>query len=53
MQDLFQFTQTGVDAEGRIIGYMTATGLRPSFSEKFALAGIQLPESVFLARRGG
>jgi pilus assembly protein CpaF len=53
MQDLFQFRQTGVDPEGRVLGDMTATGLRPTFSEKFALAGIQLPESVFLARRGG
>ena len=53
MQDLFQFKQTGVDPEGQILGHMTATGLRPTFAEKFALAGIQLPESVFLARRGG
>ena len=53
MQDLFKFTQTGVDSEGRVLGDMTPTGLRPSFAEKFALAGIQLPESVFVARRGG
>lgn len=53
MQDLFQFRQTGVDPEGRILGQMTATGLRPTFAEKFALAGIQLPESVFLVRTGG
>ena len=53
MQDLFQFKQTGVDPEGRVLGHMTATGLRPTFGEKFALAGIQLPESVFLARMGG
>lgn len=52
MQDLFQFKQTGVDPEGRIQGHLTATGLRPSFAEKFELAGIQLPETVFLARRG-
>jgi pilus assembly protein CpaF len=53
MQDLFQFKQTGVDPEGRVLGHMTATGLRPSFADKFAMAGIQLPESVFLARTGG
>jgi pilus assembly protein CpaF len=50
MQDLFVFDQRGVDAEGRILGDMTATGLRPSFAEKFALAGIQLPETVFLPK---
>jgi pilus assembly protein CpaF len=53
MQDLFKFTQTGVDAEGRILGYMTATGLRPTFADRFALAGIQLPETVFMPTRGG
>src|SRR3989337_2600295 len=53
IQDLFKFTQTGVDAEGRILGYMTATGLRPTFADRFALAGIQLPEAVFMPARGG
>ncbi len=53
MQDLFVFKQTGIDSEGRILGHMTATGLRPSFADKFALAGIQLPESVFMVEAGG
>jgi pilus assembly protein CpaF len=53
LQDLFVFKQTGVDAEGRILGQMTATGLRPSFADKFAMAGIQLPDSVFLVKVGG
>ena len=53
LQDLFVFKQIGVDAEGRILGHMTATGLRPSFAEKFTLAGIQLPDSVFLVKTGG
>jgi pilus assembly protein CpaF len=53
MQDLFLFKQTGVDSEGRVLGHMTATGLRPSFADRFAMAGIQLPENVFLARTGG
>jgi pilus assembly protein CpaF len=52
MQDLFQFKQTGVDAEGRILGQLTATGLRPTFADKFTLAGIQLPETVFMPIRG-
>ncbi len=50
MQDLFKFSQAGVDPEGRILGEMSATGLRPSFAERFPLAGIQLPESVFLPK---
>jgi pilus assembly protein CpaF len=53
MQDLFVFKQTGVDAEGRILGYTTATGLRPTFADKFARAGVHLPETVFLVRTEG
>jgi len=52
MQDLFTFNQTGVDSEGRIMGRLAATGLRPTFAERFDQAGIQLPESVFLVGRG-
>jgi pilus assembly protein CpaF len=50
MQDLFVFKQAGVDQEGRILGHTTATGLRPTFAERFDMAGIQLPESTFLVK---
>ena len=53
MQDIFTFNQTGVDPEGRIIGSLTATGLRPTFAERFPQAGIQLPDAVFRAGRVG
>ena len=49
MQDLFRFRQTGVDPEGRILGSMAPTGIRPSFAERFEMAGIKLPERLFLA----
>ncbi len=51
MQDIFTFNQTSVDSEGRIIGRLVATGLRPTFAERFPQAGIQLPEAVFRAGR--
>lgn len=50
LQDLFEFHQTHVDAEGKIHGEMRPTGIRPSFAEKFEAAGISLPEGLFLAR---
>ena len=31
MQDIFVFKQTGITAEGKIIGKMTATGVVPKF----------------------
>ena len=52
MQDIFMFNQTGVDEQGRILGSMSPTGLRPTFADRFALAGIQLPETVFMAKAG-
>ena len=50
MQDLFRFKQTGIDPEGRILGRMMPTGIRPTFAERFEVAGIQLPERLFLAK---
>lgn len=44
--DLFVFEQTGVE-EGKIIGRLRPTGLRPRFMEKFEAYGISLPPSIF------
>ncbi|MDO8616505.1 MAG: CpaF family protein [Dehalococcoidia bacterium] len=49
LQDLFRFQQTGVDEEGRILGAMTPTGIRPSFAERFEAVGISLPAELFLS----
>ncbi|MGQ0609264.1 MAG: CpaF family protein [Chloroflexota bacterium] len=46
MQDVFVFEQTGVE-EGRILGRLKPTGIRPKFVEKFETAGIHLPANVF------
>ena len=46
MQDLFVFEQTGVQ-NGRVLGKLKSTGLRPKFSEKFEISGIELPAHVF------
>jgi pilus assembly protein CpaF len=46
MQDLFLFEQTGIQS-GRVTGRLKATGLRPKFSDKFAVNGIELPANIF------
>ena len=46
MQDIFVFEQTGV-VNGRVQGYFTATGVRPSFTEKLAAMGMGLPLDMF------
>jgi pilus assembly protein CpaF len=47
MQDLFRFVQTGVDTDGRILGDLRTTGIRPRFVEKFEVSGIHLPPDLF------
>jgi pilus assembly protein CpaF len=46
MQDLFLFDQTGIQ-NGRVIGSLKSTGLRPKFAEKFAINNIELPLEIF------
>jgi pilus assembly protein CpaF len=51
MQDIFVYEQTGMDENGKIIGRLRPTGIRPKFVEKFETHGIYLPASVFGADR--
>jgi len=46
MQDLFLFEQTGIQ-NGRVMGVLKSTGLRPKFAEKFAINNIDLPADIF------
>ena len=50
-QDLFAFEQTGFQ-NGRVIGALKPTGLRPKFADKFAVHGIELPANLFSATEG-
>jgi pilus assembly protein CpaF len=47
MQDLFEFKQVGY-RDGRVHGEHVSTGLRPYFSEKFEVYGVDLPENLFM-----
>ena len=44
--DIFAFEQTGVE-EGKIMGRLRPTGLRPKFMSKIEASGIHLPPSIF------
>jgi pilus assembly protein CpaF len=46
MTDIFVFEQTGFE-NGKIIGRLRPTGLRPKFMDKIEVAGINLPPSIF------
>jgi pilus assembly protein CpaF len=46
MTDIFVFEQTGLE-DGRVIGRLRPTGLRPKFMDKIETSGIHLPASIF------
>ena len=46
MTDIFVFEHTGTE-NGRIVGRLRPTGLRPKFMDKIESAGIHLPPSIF------
>jgi pilus assembly protein CpaF len=47
LQDVFKFTEEGLDADGKVIGQLRATGLRPIFTPKLEAAGFRLPADIF------
>ncbi len=51
MQDIFTFEQTGLDSEGRVQGFHTATGNIPVFIEDLRKSGrLRLDMSVFVPK---
>ena len=46
MTDIFVFEQTGLE-DGKVIGRLRPTGLRPRFIDKIEASGINLPASIF------
>ncbi len=48
LQDLYLFDfGMGIDDEGRFLGHLKSTGIRPSFSERLADNGIRLEAELF------
>lgn len=48
LQDIFTFKQEGVDPQGKIIGKLVPTGVRPKFYERLETSGLHIPASVFI-----
>ena len=48
LQDIFLYDYgAGVDANGRFLGEVIPTGVRPQFADRFEELGIRLSPSVF------
>jgi len=51
LQDIFVFQRLGVGEDGRVHGQFRATGIRPKFAERLAVAGVPLPADIFAEGR--
>jgi pilus assembly protein CpaF len=50
LQEIFTFQQESIDENGKIIGKLVPTGIRPHFYERMEHDGIYLPPSLFTER---
>jgi pilus assembly protein CpaF len=47
MQEIFAYRQTGVAENGAVLGHFCATGVRPRFTDRLHVYGIELPDRLF------
>jgi pilus assembly protein CpaF len=53
MTDIFKFEQTGVGENGKIIGELKPSGIRPIFSPRLEAAGFKLGAEIFMPPSSG
>ena len=46
-QEIYRFRRRGISPEGRIVGQFEPTGVRPAFTERLRVAGVELPSRMF------
>jgi pilus assembly protein CpaF len=47
MHEIWGYRQTGVSPDGQVLGYFSATGIRPRFLDKVVNAGFSVPDDLF------
>jgi pilus assembly protein CpaF len=47
MQELFKYVQTGLNEQGTVLGYFTATGGVPTFMDDIKVRGLSLDPKIF------
>jgi pilus assembly protein CpaF len=47
MSEIFRFQRKGIDEEGNILGYYTATGVVPQYHDQLVKRGLDLPFELF------
>jgi pilus assembly protein CpaF len=53
LTDIFKFEQTGVGPDGKILGELKPTGIRPVFGPKLDASGIKLGAEIYMLAGGG
>ncbi|NCW45748.1 MAG: CpaF family protein [Gemmatimonadaceae bacterium] len=48
MQELFRFRRQGITQSGEVVGSFEATGVRPLAIERLHIAGVDLPDDLFV-----
>jgi pilus assembly protein CpaF len=51
LQDIFVFRQATIDQEGRVIGQMRPTGIRPQFADRLEAFGVGIHDDIFNTSR--
>jgi pilus assembly protein CpaF len=52
LTDIFKFEQTGIGQNGKIMGELKPTGIRPIFTPRLEAAGFKLGAEVFMSAAG-
>jgi pilus assembly protein CpaF len=47
MTEIFTFAQSGMTTDGKVIGELKATGIRPMFTTRLQVAGYNLGSEIF------
>jgi len=47
LSDIFRFEQTGIDGDGKVLGQLKPTGIRPLFGPRLEVAGFKLRAEIF------
>jgi pilus assembly protein CpaF len=47
LTDIFKYSQSGVTEDGKVLGEVHATGIRPNFTPRLEAAGFKLSADVF------
>ena len=50
LQEVFRFKEEGMDKKGKIVGQFQASGIIPSFIEKFEQRGLKIPRDIFTTK---